>query len=160
MAFHFEVQVLMKGNSQLNLTFAQLGSMRPSLDPSARLARQPTKVFLVATNWYVMSLWGQNANERQKKYMRMQVRKDKTAQRTDVPLVALWLNRPSKEWQLWGFCETRSYLSTIIAPIKCLSWQYKIIFAFTQNTFVSIPVTLYWQLNGICHKFSEWLNRA
>ena len=27
-AFHFEVEVLMKGNSQLNLTFARLGSVR------------------------------------------------------------------------------------------------------------------------------------
>ena len=137
-AFHFELEVLMKGNSQLNLTFAQLGSMRPSLDPSARLARQPTKVFLVATNWYVMSLWGQNANERQKKYMRMQVRKDKTAQQTDVPLVALWLNRPSKAWQFRCFCETKCYVSTKIAPIKWLSWQYKIIFAFSQNTFCEL----------------------
>ena len=51
--FHFEVEVLML---KLNLTFAQLGSVRPLLDPSAHLARLRTNILLVATNSYGMSL--------------------------------------------------------------------------------------------------------
>lgn len=117
---HFEAQVLMKNNSQLNLIFTRLGFFRPlNAGPKCTSFVWPISLRILCClqqtdmecHFQVKMLTICKMNY---KYEWLRQHRERMFR---------WLHSDSANQAKRDncFCETRCYPSTIIAPIKCLS---------------------------------------